>query len=87
LGRSFGQKEALAVSYKLCHLAQRPGALFTSNINDYINGHLKLKHGLIVNPKSHSSRTRLPAAEASTSAGSYKRQPFWAAGYVQAYVN
>ena len=74
---------------KLCHLARRPGALLTINGNDHINGHLKLKHDLTINPKSYSGRIRLPAAEASASAsaGSYKRQPFWAAGYIQAYVD
>jgi len=30
---------------------------------------------------------RLPAVEASTSASSHEHQPFWAAGYVQAYVD
>ena len=73
--------------YKLCHLAQRPGALLTINGNDHINGHLKSKHDLIINPKSHSGRIQLPSIEASTSASSHERQLFWAAGYVQAYVN
>ena len=81
---------------KICHLARKPGALLTINGTDHISGHLKSKHSLITNPKSHSGSIQLPAASSpfqlaarasSTPDGSHERQPFWAASYVQAYVN
>ena len=81
--------------YKICHLARKPAALLTINGTDHIIGHLKSKHSIILNPKSHSSTLHQsaasglinPATQASPTPGGSERQPFWAAGYVQAYVN
>lgn len=75
---------------------ENQAALLTINGTDHISGHLKSKHSLITNPKSHSGSIQLPAASSSfesaaralsTPDGGHKRQPFWAAGYVQAYVD
>ena len=78
---------------KICHLARKPAALLTINGIDHIIGHLKLKHSIVLNPKSHSGTLRQSATpglidtQASPTPGSSERQPFWAAGYVQAYVD
>ena len=81
---------------RICHLAQKQSSLLTINGNDYIISHLRSKHNINVGPGSYKSNIQSPiplspfeaATQASSTLGNgHERQPFWAAGYVQAYVD
>ena len=77
-----------------CHLAHKPGALLILNGNDHIANHLKGKHSILVGEfKTGEQKAKLSnplrAATQNPHALSSQpnRQPFWAKGYIQAYVD